>query len=394
MIRVKLPFGGVTPDQMDAFADLAEAWTPLGKGHITTRQNFQFHHVPLEDAAVAIRKLGEVGLSSREACGNTVRNVTGDPWAGVLRRRALRPDPLRRRLRALLRPPPGHPADAAEAEDGVHRLRRRPGDHRDPRRRLHPQGAGDRRTAGARASRSGSAAGPRSCPGRPDAVPSSPSADNGDYLRMTEAALRIFDRQEWLRKNRARARIKVLVDKIGIEPSATWSTRSSRATGSTSTTSETSSACCSTTTSPSRRSAPRPTPMVHRTATAQRSTPSCEQTSSPSARRASRRPGQGQPRRPHAGPVPRHRPDHARVHRRQRADQVHQNIVLRWVRDEAVYDLWSGSTSSGSATPGVDEISDVVSCPGTDSCKLGITSSMGLNAPSTSGSRRCRSPTR
>src|SRR3954463_10950818 len=83
MMRIKLPLGGVTPDQMDAFADIAEEFTPLVKGHITTRQNFQFHHIPLRDAAKVLRILGEVGLSSREACGNTVRNVTGDPWAGV-----------------------------------------------------------------------------------------------------------------------------------------------------------------------------------------------------------------------------------------------------------------------------------------------------------------------
>src|SRR5215213_2274057 len=51
MIRVKLPFGGVTPEQMEAFADLAERHAPLRKGHITTRQNFQFHHVPLDQAA-------------------------------------------------------------------------------------------------------------------------------------------------------------------------------------------------------------------------------------------------------------------------------------------------------------------------------------------------------
>src|SRR3981081_1427151 len=45
MIRVKLPFGGVTPEQMEAFADATEEWAPLNKGHITTRQNFQFHHI-------------------------------------------------------------------------------------------------------------------------------------------------------------------------------------------------------------------------------------------------------------------------------------------------------------------------------------------------------------
>src|SRR6476661_3076039 len=83
MIRVKLPFGGVTPEQMEAFADGAEQFTPLVKGHITTRPNFQFHHVPLEDAAKFIRMISDAGLSSREACGNTVRNVTGDPWSGV-----------------------------------------------------------------------------------------------------------------------------------------------------------------------------------------------------------------------------------------------------------------------------------------------------------------------
>src|SRR5881398_1575183 len=83
MVRVKLPFGGVTPDQLDAFADVIEKYVPLRKGHITTRQNIQMHHVPLPDAAKLIRELGDAGLSSREGCGNTMRNVTGDPYAGV-----------------------------------------------------------------------------------------------------------------------------------------------------------------------------------------------------------------------------------------------------------------------------------------------------------------------
>src|SRR5580658_944086 len=84
MIRVKLPFGGVTPDQLDAFADGIEKYVPLRKGHITTRQNIQMHHIPLPDAATMIRELSDAGLSSREGCGNTVRNVTGDPRAGTL----------------------------------------------------------------------------------------------------------------------------------------------------------------------------------------------------------------------------------------------------------------------------------------------------------------------
>src|SRR3712207_5491353 len=83
MIRTKLPFGGITPEQMEAFADVVEKYAPANKGHVTTRQNIQLHHIPLAEAAKAIRELGDAGLSSREGCGNTMRNVTGDPWAGV-----------------------------------------------------------------------------------------------------------------------------------------------------------------------------------------------------------------------------------------------------------------------------------------------------------------------
>jgi sulfite reductase (ferredoxin) len=58
---------------------------------------------------------------------------------------------------------------------------------------------------------------------------------------------------------------------------------------------------------------------------------------------------------------------------------VHQNLVLRWVRDEAVYDVWQRLSALGLGEAGSDQVNDVVSCPGTDSCKLGIVSSMGLN---------------
>src|ERR687895_2124179 len=93
MIRTKLPMGGITPDQMDAFASVVEKYAPLNKGHVTTRQNIQIHHIPLRDAAKAIRELSDAGLSSREGCGNTVRNVTGDPWAGVCEGELFDPTP-------------------------------------------------------------------------------------------------------------------------------------------------------------------------------------------------------------------------------------------------------------------------------------------------------------
>src|SRR6188474_3499375 len=93
MLRIKLPYGGVNPEQMDAFASVVEKYAPLNKGHITTRQNIQIHHVPLRDAKLAIRELSDTGLSSREGCGNTVRNVTGDPWAGVCEHELFDPTP-------------------------------------------------------------------------------------------------------------------------------------------------------------------------------------------------------------------------------------------------------------------------------------------------------------
>src|SRR6478672_11535331 len=60
MIRVKLPFGGITPDQMDAFAAVVERYAPLNKGHVTTRQNIQIHHVPLRDMEALIREISRV----------------------------------------------------------------------------------------------------------------------------------------------------------------------------------------------------------------------------------------------------------------------------------------------------------------------------------------------
>ena len=137
MIRVKLPMGGITPEQLEAFADGIERYAPLNKGHITTRQNIQIHHMPLDDAAKFIRELSDAGLSSREGCGNTVRNVTGDPWAGVAPDELFDLTPYAGRLRALLRAPPDHAAHAAQGQDGLRRLARGPRADRHPRHRLH-----------------------------------------------------------------------------------------------------------------------------------------------------------------------------------------------------------------------------------------------------------------
>src|SRR3954447_20607912 len=82
MLRVKIPQGVLSSDQLEALADVGERYS-RGFGHITTRQNVQFHFVKLHDVEPAMRRLADAGLTTREACGNSVRNITACPYAGV-----------------------------------------------------------------------------------------------------------------------------------------------------------------------------------------------------------------------------------------------------------------------------------------------------------------------
>jgi sulfite reductase (NADPH) hemoprotein beta-component len=82
MLRVKIPQGILSAEQLDALADVAETYS-RGYGHITTRQNLQFHFMKLHDVEPAMRRLAAAGLTTREACGNSVRNITSCPYAGV-----------------------------------------------------------------------------------------------------------------------------------------------------------------------------------------------------------------------------------------------------------------------------------------------------------------------
>jgi len=82
MLRVKIPQGILDGPQLQALADVADQYS-RGFGHITTRQNIQLHFLELHDVEKAMRRLAEVGLTTREACGNSVRNITACPYAGV-----------------------------------------------------------------------------------------------------------------------------------------------------------------------------------------------------------------------------------------------------------------------------------------------------------------------
>ncbi|MEX2253588.1 MAG: nitrite/sulfite reductase [Thermoleophilaceae bacterium] len=373
MIRVKLPIGGATPEQMDAFASVIEKYAPLGRGHITTRQNIQIHHVPLPDAAELIREISDSGLSSREGCGNTVRNVTGDPRAGVCEGELFDITPYAmayvryfvRHPTTQLMPRKIKTAFTATDEDvaitGIHDV------GFIPKLRDGVKGV-EIRVGG------GTSIMPRIAPTLYEFV----ELDNGDYLKVIEASLRIFDRQEWLRANRARARIKVLVDKIGIdafrdlveeELKGEW--------------------------------------VAEREFDVERLRQDIdEEANAPAPLESYGGPNGDVPdfeRFREANVIPQRQQGFSTVTVKiTRGDlspeqfrglaqimrefsggyartTVQQNFVLRWVRDESVYDVWRRLGELGLGDAGSMEITDVVSCPGTDSCKLGITSSMGLN---------------
>ena len=83
MVRVKLPLGILNSEQLEALAQLAEKFTPKKIGHVTTRQDFQFHEVQRKQVPDVLKLLATAGMTTREACGNTVRNVTTCPYAGI-----------------------------------------------------------------------------------------------------------------------------------------------------------------------------------------------------------------------------------------------------------------------------------------------------------------------
>jgi sulfite reductase (ferredoxin) len=390
MIRVKLPFGGITPEQMEAFADVIEKYVPLNKGHITTRQNIQMHHIPLPEVEKAIRELAQTGLSSREGCGNTVRNVTGDPWAGVAADELFDMTPY---VGAYVRYFVRHPTTQAmprkiktafdgseqgraiaEIHDIAYRARVKTVDPKDGNPAHPSPGGGDLIRGAQMLVGGGTSIMPRKAPVLYEFV----GLDDGEYLKIAEAVFRIFDRQEWLRVNRARARIKVFVDKYGIdelreqveeELRGEWvSERDFSVEHRLFVDDE-------------RESAPAP-PQTYgspngdvaefelwRAANVQAQKQDGFVTVEVKVTRGDLTPeqfrGLAQIVRDYAG-------GYART-------TVQQNLLLRWVRHESAYDVWRALSQLGLGEAGTREITDVVSCPGTDSCKLGITSSMGLN---------------
>lgn len=105
MMRIKIPFGGITPEQLETLADLSEEYAD-GVSHVTTRQDVQFHYVHIDDTPDLMRRLAAVGITTREACGNVVRNVTACPLAGICHEEKFDTTPYARACSRFLM---GHP---------------------------------------------------------------------------------------------------------------------------------------------------------------------------------------------------------------------------------------------------------------------------------------------
>lgn len=209
MIRVKIPHGSLTADQFEAIGDIIDRYSPRKIGHVTTRQDIQMHFVPMDAAAKVLEELAEVGLTTREACGNTVRNVTADHYSGLCEDTVFDVTPY--------------------AEATARYFLRNPVNQKLPRKfkitfsscphdwgmiPIHDLGA----MAVIRNGKKGFAvyvggglgAAPRLAELYDDFVPAE------ELLRHIEAILRVFDRHGE-RRNRNKARIKFLVARLGIE---------------------------------------------------------------------------------------------------------------------------------------------------------------------------------
>ncbi|MYD53880.1 MAG: nitrite/sulfite reductase [Chloroflexi bacterium] len=374
MNRIKLPMGGVTSDQLDGLAEVCETFAPLGKGHITTRQNIQVHFVPLDQMPDMLRVLGTVGLSSREACGNTVRNVTADPWAGISEDEVFDPTPyagafvrywVRNSITQLLPRKfkvyfTGREADSAIA--AIHDLaffsQVRVIDGKEVR--------GFRVMVGG-----GLSTMPKEAVTLTDFVPMS------DFLTLSEAVIRIFNAADELRKNILKARLKFLVHRVGEEAFREMVDEELKKAWSAETPPLEELLYLDDEASDARDIAvelPSPNGDAARFERFLATNVRAQVQDGYSAVEASIDQGDLTPEQF------RGLAEILRKYGRERARTTpQQNVVLRWIPNEAVYAVWKELDELGMGAPDAQEIEDVVSCPGTDSCKLGITSSMGLN---------------
>ena len=366
MERIKIPYGGLNPEQLRVLADLAEEYSD-GICHITTRQDVQLHFIQVDDAPDMFRRLAAVGITTREACGNSVRNVTACPLAGVCKTEAFDVTPYAKAVAFYLL---GH----RDTQDFGRKFKIAFSGCEHEACALvsiHDLGGIAKVVDGKRGFALYVAGGLGAVPHQAklfqEFVPEE------ELLPMSRAICRVFARMGE-KKARNKARLKFLVQKLGIDafreivmeeyrtqpddPAArqffdeipqfdekpAWTgvqlNGVKRPDGF--------DAWAATNVYEQRQSG-----YVVATVTCPLGDLSADQT------------------RALADIAERYSGGNARL-------TVEQNIVLRWVPHNKVVDLYNDLKPLGLAQPGAGSIVDVTACPGTDTCKLGIASSRGL----------------
>jgi sulfite reductase (ferredoxin) len=372
MERIKIPFGGLSADQMDVLADVAEEYSDA-ICHITTRQDVQLHYVHIDDTPDLMRRLASVGITTREACGNAVRNVTACSIAGVCRCEAFDTTPYAKAMAYHLL---GHP----DTQDMGRKFKVAFSGCKTSScglTNIHDLGFIAKTWQSNGATRRGFemviGGGLGAVPY--DAQLFDATVPEEEILPLAQAICRVFARLGE-KRNRGRARMKFLVEKIGLEefrrlvleerkllrPDPRWTDYLKDV-----------ERYHETPAKPSSSSSP---PGHDAEFEAWRATNVYAQRQSGYAVATVTLPlgdiTSWQMRRL------------AEVARRYVGDNVRatveQNLVLRWVSEADLPALHAELKRLDLALGGAGKIEDVVSCPGTDTCKLGIAASRGLAA--------------
>jgi sulfite reductase (ferredoxin) len=371
MQRIKIPAGGLNADQLETLAELAEEYSD-GIAHVTTRQDFQLHYVHIEDTPSIMRRLAAAGITTREACGNSVRNVTACPYAGVCPDELFDVTPYARALSKFLL---GHP-DCQNFGRKFKPSFSGCGQHACGLASMHDLGLiaaerfenGERKIGFEMYVGGGLGAVPYQAKLFDSFVPPE------ELLPLSQAIARVFARYGE-KKNRSRARIKFLVQDLGIEKFRELVLEERK----------------------NLPLDPRWTDYVEKATAFQESAlrPAGKRPLLGSAEfqrwvKTNTRPQKQQGYSVVTIALPlgditanqlRALADIARQFTNETIrSTVEQNIVLRWISDGDLYELWQALRGAYLADPTAETILDVVTCPGTDTCKLGISSSRGLAA--------------
>jgi sulfite reductase (ferredoxin) len=368
MQRIKIPYGGVSPEQLEVLSALSEEYSD-GILHITTRQDVQLHFVHIEDTPDLMRRLAAVGITTREACGNSVRNVTACPLAGVCRTETFDVSPY---ASALMRFLLGHP----DVQDFGRKFK--PAfsgcEHEACGLvQMHDAGFVARVVDGVRGFKVVVGGGLGPVPYQAKVL--SEFTPEHELLPQIQSVARVFARLGE-KRNRGRARIKFLVAKLGIEEFRRLVEEERKTLPHDDRWTAFLADLPRTQGEPERAPAPLEAAALADGFDAWRATNV----------RAQRQPGYAVVTI--ALPLGDLTADQGRaladIARRYCGDNlrttVEQNIVLRFVSERDLPALHADLAATGLATPGAETIVDITTCPGTDTCKLGIAASRGLGA--------------